>query len=436
MNAPPQSISWLQSLVRNWQVIIVSIISLVAGYVVWDRPIPPTWVYTPPTGSIGLIGLTRDGRVVTIEYPTDDPAQDRFRILDIKTGRVLSEFAIPYHESINFEGLKPRFHDGAISGDGQVAVIVAPSYLTTLFVNLQTGEQVHPPCLGAKWVSECSPDGRYVVLDARNYDEDGNSTGRSERLFDLKSGQLSWACAQDTRFSPDSQLFLCYEWDDEQRRVTIRSVRDNSVILSDSVPSIPGGKNAEFHEWSGTRLYMNYSFDVPGSPAPERRCWSYATTGARLSDQRREPLIGSYLVNPRCYAFRSLRRSHRGEQRLYFPPEKGSLLDRIGGLLGEWGILFRNWRTEDSWQPLSQEDADPLGVRVRGLSHDFRVSPQRDWLVDDGDQLRVWKLPAYRSWARWCYVFLAAAVPWGLWWILRRTKALKARHPDTPENSA
>jgi hypothetical protein len=424
MNAPPQRIGWLQSLARQWRMIMLSIISVAMGYVVWDRPIPPTWVYTPPTGSVGLIGLTRDGRVVAMDYPTDDAAQDLFRILDIKTGRVLSEFAIPGHESIKFEGLKPRFHSGVISGDGQVAVVYAASWGIVLFVNLQNGEFVHPPHLGGHWAQECSPDGRYVVLNVSNEDEHGNSTGSSERLFDLKTGQLSWTCEQDTRFSPDSQLFLCYERDDEQRRVTIRSVRDNSTILSDSVPSIPGGENAEFHNWSGTRLYVNYSFDVPGSPVPERRCWSYATTGTRLSDQKREPLIGGYLVNPRCLVFRSF----RGEERLHFPPEKGSLLDRIGNLLGEWGILFRNWRSEHSWQPLSLVDAEPLGVRVGGLSHDFRVSPQRDWLVDDGDQLRAWKLPAYHNLARWCYVCLTAAAPWGLLWILRRqTKVSKAK---------
>ena len=334
MNTPPQRISWLQGLARNWQMIMLSIISVAMGYVVWDRPIPPTWVYTPPTGSVGLIGLTRDGRVVAVDYPTDDVAQDRFRILDIKTGRVLSEFAIPFHESINFEGLKPRYRRGAISGDDQIAVIEAPGWSITLFVNLQTGELVHPPYLGASSVGEGSPDGRYVVLNVSDIDEHGNSTGSSERLFDLKTGQLGWTCEQDTQFSPDSQSFLCYERDDEQRRVTIRSVRDNSTILSDSVPSIPGGENAEFHSWSGTRLYVNYSFDVPGSPVPERRCWSYATTGTRLSDQKREPLIGGYLVNPRCLVDRPgswYRFSGGGWEGL----GRGCLGDAFGEDLGE-----------------------------------------------------------------------------------------------------
>jgi hypothetical protein len=430
MNSPPLHIRWLQRLVQSLRVIILLVISVAAGYFVWDRLIPPTWVYTPPTGGVNLIGITQDGRVVTIDSRPGETVQGRLHVHAIDSGKIIFDFAIPSDKSLNNEGVRIQFHHGVVSGDGEIAILISSKRDRGLFVNLRSGELLPSPPWGILSADACSPDGRYVVLNVKHEDESKSQW----RLYDLKAGQLSWDCERTTHFSPDSQSFLCYKYDRAQRSVTIRSVCDNTIVLSDEVPR---DMNAEFLDWSGDRLFVTHSSRDSGSQLSEVICSSFATTGTRLSDERREPLIGGSLINPKCYSFRYFSPFRRGEKRIYYPPDEDSLIQRMNASLEEWGIPFDSMESKASWQPYSSEDAKPFGVRIGGLSRHFKISPQGDWLVEYGDHLRVWKLPAHRSWARWCYVFLAAAAPWGLWWILRRrTKALKARQPDTPEDAA
>jgi hypothetical protein len=419
----------VQVVARHRRMILLTLLSIVASYVVWCRPIPPLWEHAPTAESILVLGITGDGRVVSVDRPAGDDAIARLRVRDNGTGKIISDLEIPD------TGVSTYCEQGVVSGDGNAAILGSSRSPQVVIVSLQNGALLHPPvspATGRTYIGSCSPDGTYVVVTTVGDGEFGTVS----RLLDLKTGEFSWACEPDTQFSPDSQLFLCYRFSGGMMHVTIRLISDNSLKLSDSVPQYMGGNGVSVCGWSDNRLYVNYGHSYPRTTITERQCWSYATTGSCLSDPRDEPLFRGRIVNSQCYASRVCKGEIRGEYRYDFRPEIDSIASQIRNTVRSWGMPIESWVEQDSWQPLTRDGAT-VGARVEGLRHGFKTSADGKWLAAGGNNLRVWKLPAYRSLARWCYVFLAASAPWGLWWILRRrTKGLKARQPDTPENAA
>ncbi len=415
MNSPLPQLARFRRLMGDWLLMLAILLSITAGTFVWLQPIPPLWVYDPTATTeenMRVIGLTSDGRVVSVDCPSGENARCRLRVRDVQTGRIVADYEIP-----NGDTLSQNFH-GELSGDGELAILCSRFDATALVLSLKTGELRYPPLRGVYEVGSCSPDGRFAVLETFW----GGDDGASYRIIDLGAGEFRWKSESWTQFSADGKSFLNFRFEKEKRLVSIRSLEDNAELLSDVVPQMPAGTSALLHGWSGGRLYVLYSNTEPGAHPSDRLCWSYDTASHRLNDPRFEPLIRGAMLDQRTFVFSVFRGKYRGEVRLHFSSENGSLLDQIHDKLDDLGFRLGERDLEQSWQPLSLEAGHPVGVRIQGISHRFKVSPNGDWLVDGGEQLRVWQLPAQRGYSRWLQTALFSLIPWALLFIRRRQR--------------
>ncbi len=368
-------------------------LSAVAGGIVWNLPLPPTWEYTSPSeGTISVLGITKEGRVVTLDFPSDDELPPQLRVRDVESGGVIVDVPTP----------GTNYRSGVISGDGQSVILDWKFGGEVQVVSLKDGKPRYP-ALYARDINACSADGRFAVMKEND-----------NRIVNLTTGEFKWQCDDETLFSPDSHQYLTVRQEGDNYFLSIRSLADNHEVLSDLIPGVSGGKYNWLQKWTGDRLYVSYCFKVAGSNFTDRRCWSYDTSGYRLSDPQLDPDSYSRLVNPRTYSHRYSRDDWAGEQQLHFPPPEGSLLYRIQDTLYDWNLPFGLIDIEYSWQAYSLQTKRPMGERIRGLHHDMQRSSDGRWLADGGDQLRVWRLPAKRDWSRWIQVILAATLPWGI----------------------
>ncbi len=395
MNAISPPSDPARRILRLWLHLILLLVSVFAGSIVWSRPIPPTWIYAAHLETIDVIGITRDGRIVSIDsLLSGEESIPRLRVREVETGRVIADHSIP-----------DPYRRGKLSGDGNWVLLDGQNFGGGVLVVSLKDWKPRYPYLPASQVDDASADGRFAVM---YFDE--------WHIVDLTTGQILWQCEPETLFSSDSQQYITVRWEGDNRFVSIRSLSDNHEVLSDLIPDIPDWRYEYIQSWTGERLFARYRAKVAGVSAPDRRYWSFDTRGEKLSDPRRDPLAHGRFIDSRTYAYAMTQpvSQRSGELRLHFPPTKGSLLARVYKTLSDWNFPLGESKTENSWQPFIPQTIHPVGVRLRELGNHFKVSSDGHWLVDGGDQLRVWRIPATRSWTRWLQTFLAATLPWSL----------------------
>lgn len=388
-------------------------LSLVVGWLVWRRPIPPTWSLETDM-SFNIAGITSDGRLVTTERASAEDAIPKLCIRDVRSGKLLKSFDLDEPSSIKRSRVSP---------DGSFAVVV-DQVSTMKVVSLDSG-QLRFPTRYAYSIDEISPDSRYALIEL-NEDE----------VVDLENGQTVTKFEGEADFSEDSQRILITKWTEGVVDAWIRDLKTNSDVHLGQVPNVPdpkiGSRIRRIHHlyWRSNRLYVSYNMETNEELGAINQVWSYDTRGSILADPRLEPLLYSRFESHRVIFVSTTQNGHRGEWRMHFPPTEGSFMDRLVEGLGWLGLPTGPNTSEDSWQPIDDTTEKPMGSRVEGLTSHFLISPDGQWLVDlyPKSGLRGWALPARRSIYHWLQSGAATLVPILLFYLgrwIRRTPAVR-----------
>lgn len=388
-------------------------LSLVVGWLVWRRPIPPTWSLESDM-SFNIAGITSDGRLVTTERASAEGTIPKLCIRDVRSGKLLRSFNLD----------EPSFiKQSLVSPDGSFAVVVN-QVSTMKVVSLESG-QLRFPTGYAYSIDEISPDSRYALIE-RN----------KEEVIDLENGETISTFEGDADFSEDSQRILITQWTDGVIDVWIRDLKTGSDAHLGKVPKFPDPKldmivrRIHFHYWRNDRLYVSYQLKADDELGVMYQQWSYNTRGSNLTDPRLEPHLFTRHEAHRVTLCSTSKDGHRGELRLHFPPPEGSFIDRLLDGFDWLGFPTGPIDTEYSWQPIDDMTEKPMGLRVEGLTSHFLISPDGQWLVDlhPKSGLRGWALPARRSIYHWLQSGAATLVPILLFYLgrwIRRTPAVR-----------
>ena len=420
MNTIPPPANPARRAILVARLVAVLLISIGAGTYVWLRPLPPTWESSSSENYFRVIGVTKEGRVVSLAYPQNKMLPAHVCVHDAETGRVIVDHLL-------FSG-RYDHQNCKLTGDDQW-VLLEGGDAEDQEMSLQDGT-LRDPTWKPREGDVCTADGRYAVKQKADGDQEEEY---ADYIVDLTTGEWKWKCGDTTRFSPDSQRYLTTHWDEDrdQHLISIHSLVDNRELLSEIIPDSPEYGSGSVEKWTGDRLYFTCSYGISphGIALPTgTRSWSYDTRGPRLSDPQFDPTTHVQWTDDGLFS--QVVDEHGGECR---QNPTSPFLMRIHDTLDRWNIETGIDDNELSYQQYSTTTMRPVGGRIHGLHHKVSISPGGRWLADGGHALRVWRLPATRGWTRSFQTILAAALPWGLLRIRRRGKTQLLSNANAPE---